>query len=142
MVIYLHQKQGFNATNNLVCKKHILSTCLMRDARLLAVGELAPSDSQPTPTHSTEPEATLPPPRVSPYPYAFDQVIQDEDSVCSIQRHLLGCRVTSQAVAPSKPIGGAKIYKRTHLSYEHLLFPAHTKKYMGQLAFYSNSSAI
>ena len=40
-------------------------------------------------------------------------------------------KVTSQAVAPSKSIGGAEIYKRTHLSYEQFLFPAHTKKYTG-----------
>lgn len=45
------------------------------DARLPAAGEPAPSDSQPAPTHSTEPEAAPPSPRVSPYPYAFDQVI-------------------------------------------------------------------
>ena len=37
-------------------------------------------------------------------------------------------KVTSQAGAPGKPIGGAEIYKRTQLSYEQLLFPAHTKK--------------
>ncbi|CAK9187011.1 unnamed protein product, partial [Ilex paraguariensis] len=41
-----------------------------------------------TPTHSTEPEAAPPSQSVSPYPYAFDQVIGG-DSVCSIQRRLL-----------------------------------------------------
>ena len=40
--------------------------------------------------HSTDPEAALPSPRVSPYPYAFDQVIEEENSVCSIQKRLLG----------------------------------------------------
>ena len=40
-------------------------------------------------------------------------------------------KMTSQVVAPGKPIGGAAIYKRTQLSYEQLLFPAHTKKYTG-----------
>ena len=45
------------------------------NARLPAAGEPTPSDSQPAPTHSTKPEATPPSPRVSPYPYAFDQVI-------------------------------------------------------------------
>ncbi|CAK9187009.1 unnamed protein product [Ilex paraguariensis] len=60
------------------------------DARLPAAGEPAPSDSrqEPTPTHSTEPEAAPPSQSVSPYPYAFDQVIGG-DSVCSIQRRLL-----------------------------------------------------
>ena len=44
-------------------------------------------------------------------------------------------KVTSQAVAPGKPIDGAEIYKRTQLSWQlyeqQHLFPAHTKKYMG-----------
>ncbi|KAM3713836.1 hypothetical protein ACJW31_01G286600 [Castanea mollissima] len=40
-------------------------------------------------------------------------------------------KVTSQAVAPSKPIGGVEMYKRTQLSDEQLLVPAHTKKYTG-----------
>jgi hypothetical protein len=52
--------------------------------------------------------------------------------------------VTSQAVAPGKPIGGAEIYKRTQLSWQlyeqQHLFPAHIENHW--LAFNSDGSAI